>query len=88
MAPRARPEAPLLHVADKSQVMELKDFRAWEEERLHTYGWVDEEQGIIRLPIEKAMRLTVERGLPSFREEPPPEVSVSIPMGAEVPKNE
>ena len=41
---------------------------ASEEERvLEGYGWVNKEAGIVRIPIEEAMRLTVERGLPSRR---------------------
>ena len=29
------------------------------------YGWMNKEAGIVHIPIEEAMRLTVERGLPS-----------------------
>ena len=32
---------------------------------LEGYGWVNKEAGIVHIPIEDAMRLTVERGLPS-----------------------
>jgi hypothetical protein len=36
------------------------------EERaaLTTYGWVDRKSGVVRMPIERAMELLVERGLP------------------------
>lgn len=43
---------------------DIERFRGSEALRLETYGWVDEEAGVVRLPIEEAMRLTVERGLP------------------------
>lgn len=33
-------------------------------ERLHTYGWVDSTRRIVHIPIERAMRLVAERGLP------------------------
>ena len=36
-----------------------------EQNALRTYGWVDRNAGTVRIPIEDAMRLTVERGLPS-----------------------
>ena len=39
---------------------DLKEFRAREEEILDTYEWVDRENGIVRIPIERAMELTVE----------------------------
>ncbi|HSI12714.1 MAG TPA: hypothetical protein VK961_11755 [Chthoniobacter sp.] len=44
---------------------ELGEMRAQEDALLHSYGWVDREHGVIRVPIEKAMQLTLERGLPT-----------------------
>lgn len=32
--------------------------------RLHTYGWVDSTGGVVHIPIERAMNLVAERGLP------------------------
>jgi hypothetical protein len=32
---------------------------------LEGYGWVDREAGVVRLPIERAMELLLERGLPT-----------------------
>ncbi len=34
-----------------------------EEKTLYSYGWVD-ETGTVRIPIERAMDLIVQRGLP------------------------
>jgi len=42
---------------------ELYDFRQREERTLHEYGWIDRQGGRVQIPIEDAMRLTVERGL-------------------------
>jgi hypothetical protein len=50
------------------QTQPFKDLyllRQDEATRLETYGWVDKEGGIVRMPIERAMELTVERGLPA-----------------------
>ena len=44
---------------------DLRVFRAGEDETLATYGWVDRNAGNVRIPIDEAMRLTVERGLPT-----------------------
>ena len=33
-------------------------------ERLQGYGWVDQATGVARIPIDEAMRLVAERGLP------------------------
>jgi hypothetical protein len=43
---------------------DLIDLRAREEQLLQTYGWVDRNAGVVRIPIEEAIRLTLERGLP------------------------
>jgi len=37
---------------------------AEEEAVLTTYGWVDRRAGTVRIPIDRAMKLLVERGLP------------------------
>ena len=42
----------------------LAEMRAAEKRALGSYGWIDEEAGVIRIPIERAMELTLERGLP------------------------
>jgi len=42
--------------------------RAREDEILTTYGWVDRNAGIVRIPIDAAMKLTLERGLPARSE--------------------
>jgi hypothetical protein len=43
----------------------LDPYRASEEQKLSTYGWVDRSGGVIRIPIDRAMDLTAQRGLPS-----------------------
>jgi hypothetical protein len=45
--------------------LDLARFRAEEDLALGTYGWVDKDKGIVRIPIERAMRLLAERGLPA-----------------------
>jgi len=44
---------------------DLLDLRTGEREQLTGYQWVDRNNGVVRIPIEDAMRLTIERGLPS-----------------------
>jgi hypothetical protein len=44
---------------------DLRELRAAEDELLATYGWVDRNAGIVRIPIEDAMQLTIQRGLPA-----------------------
>jgi hypothetical protein len=44
---------------------DLIDLRTREDAALGTYGWVDRSAGVVRIPIEQAMSLAVERGLPA-----------------------
>jgi hypothetical protein len=44
---------------------DLRQMRAREEAVLRGYGWVDKQTGVAHIPIEDAMKLVVERGLPS-----------------------
>jgi hypothetical protein len=44
---------------------ELNDFRYQEEEKLNSYGWVDQNAGVVHIPITRAMELVAQRGLPT-----------------------
>ena len=61
------PPEPRLQVAP---AQELQQLRAEEDAILHSYGWVDQAAGIVRMPIERSIELLVERGLPARSEEP------------------
>src|SRR5260370_1253870 len=41
---------------------ELLAQRAEEDEKLNNYAWVDKQKGVVRIPIEQAMRLVAEEG--------------------------
>ena len=43
---------------------ELGRMRAWEEEQLTGTAWVDPLNGIVRIPVERAMELCLEEGFP------------------------
>jgi hypothetical protein len=47
---------------------DLADLRAKEDEVLASYGWVDKNAGLVRIPIDAAVKLTLERGLPARTE--------------------
>jgi len=51
---------------------DLRAFRAQEDAILSTYGWADKSRGVVRIPVEEAMRLLAERGLPRTAPEPSP----------------
>ena len=47
---------------------DLRTLRAREDEILGSYGWVDKTTGVVRIPIDEAMKLTLQRGLPARTE--------------------
>jgi hypothetical protein len=65
-AQRQAPPAPRLQVAP---ARDLRDIRMMEDSVLHSYGWVVRDSGVVRLPIERAMELVAQRGLPVRAEE-------------------
>lgn len=43
---------------------DMRALRASEDEILTTYGWVDRNAGVVRIPIEEAMKKVIQQGLP------------------------
>jgi hypothetical protein len=69
---------PKLEVHERE---DLKEMRAWEDQILGSYGWVDKDKGIVRVPIGRAMELLAQRNLP-FRQGAAPNsaaAGVSVP---------
>jgi len=52
---------PRLETDERTQ---LDSVRIAEEQKLNSYGWVDEKAGTVHIPIERAMELLAQRGLP------------------------
>jgi len=59
---RRLPPMPRLQSAP---IADLKDMRAAEEQILTGYGWVDQAHGVVRIPIDRAMDLLAQRGVPT-----------------------
>ncbi|MFH1499330.1 MAG: hypothetical protein ABII82_16075 [Verrucomicrobiota bacterium] len=55
--PEPLPEGALSPEARKTA---LADLRAKEKEALTTYGWVDQANGVVRLPVDRAVELTIQ----------------------------
>lgn len=43
---------------------DIESYRESQQHLLNTYGWIDRQNGIVRLPIDRAMQLLLQRGLP------------------------
>ncbi len=43
---------------------DLQDLRNTEEAQLSTYGWIDRRAELVHVPVDVAMKMLVDRGLP------------------------
>ena len=67
-ASRIALETPMVVPTPQLQInpaLDFEQFRAAEDAQLNSYGWIDKQGGVIRIPIERAMDLIAERGLPA-----------------------
>jgi len=44
--------------------LDLQALRAQEEAELSSYGWIDRKAGVVRIPIQRALELVSQRGMP------------------------
>lgn len=58
---RADYDGPALQVVPEE---DLKAMNAANDATLDHYGWVDKQAGVVRLPIDRAISLVAERGIP------------------------
>jgi hypothetical protein len=49
----------------QSPLQEMAELKAKWKDHLTYYGWVDEKTGVVRIPIDEAKKLLLERGLPT-----------------------
>jgi hypothetical protein len=60
-----RPKLPPEPRLQRDPKIELKDLRADEDAILGSYGWIDPNKGIVRIPIDQAIDIVAQKGLPS-----------------------
>jgi hypothetical protein len=56
------PPEPRIEVAPYEQLQQL---RAREDHILHSYAWVDKQAGTVRIPIDRAIDMLAQKGVPS-----------------------
>ncbi len=54
------PPAPRLQVYP---ILDLQAFRQSEQQMLTSYGWVDRQHGIVRIPVDQAIRIVLQKNL-------------------------
>lgn len=69
LSPLANPEqippTPRLQVSSGQDLLEL---RAKERSALSSYRWINKDQGVVGIPIDKAIEVLAQRGLPAREE--------------------
>jgi hypothetical protein len=84
LAPGVRtPPEPRLQGAPgsvSSPAEDIRRFREEEDQMLNSYGWIDQQNGIIRIPIEQAKKMIEQKGALAT---PPGASQGAAPPGAE-----
>ena len=71
--PRAAGRARPLPPAPRLQTypfQDVKQFRSEERRLLDQYGWIDRTAGTVRIPVDRAIEVLAEKGLPHRTEAP------------------
>jgi hypothetical protein len=71
---RPLPPSPRLQI---TPAKDLRDTREQEHDLFSSYAWVEKDKGVVRIPIDRAMDLLAERGLPPGKPEPPAKKAVT-----------
>lgn len=61
---RRLPPGPVLQA---NPAVDMAKFRQREEQKVSSYGWVDRNAGIAKVPVQRAMEMVAERGLPQWQ---------------------
>jgi hypothetical protein len=72
---RRLPPEPRLQ---QSPVTDLREMREAEDKILNSYGWVDQAHGVVRVPIDQAINMLAQRGLPSRPQNGPQSASTAV----------
>lgn len=78
-APGRKTKRPVPAVIDPT--ITAADLRQSQEKQISKYGWIDRENGIVRIPIERAIELVADDGLPvgfRFQEDDRPDFELNL----------
>jgi hypothetical protein len=68
LAETGRQQFPPQPRIEEHPAIELEQLRKQEEIILSTYGWTDKKAGVVRIPIDQAIELQLERGFPTRKQ--------------------
>jgi hypothetical protein len=67
--------------------IDLKHYREQQQNALDSYGWVDSQAGVVKIPVDRAMDLMLQRGYPQ-RGSSPAKGQKDVPGQAPPPPNQ
>jgi len=73
---RQLPLGPMLQVHARQDLLQ---YQAEQQSLLETYAWENRSTGIVRVPIERAMELLLQKGLPVQQQATSPETAKPVP---------
>ena len=76
---RALPPEPRLQI---TAPLDLKRYRTDQDKILEGYGWVDSQAGVVRIPVDRAMDLLLQKGYPVRGSSPAEGGGVKTPKAA------
>jgi hypothetical protein len=59
------PPAPRI---EEHPAIDIQQLHAEEDRILSTYGWTDKKAGVVRIPVDRAIELQLQRGFPTRKE--------------------
>jgi len=59
---RQLPPGPRVQAAPH---LDLKDYCSAQQSNVQTYAWIDQKQGTVRIPVDRAMDMILQQGLPT-----------------------
>ena len=63
-ATQVQPQLPPEPRVEEKPYLQLQNLRALEDHMLNSYAWVDQKEGTVRVPIDRAIGMVEQRGLP------------------------
>ncbi len=64
--------------------MSLDQLQELNRLKLHHYGWVDRQEGVVRIPIDQAMNVMLDRGFPTRDRLAPPTLAQDMAVPGDV----
>ena len=81
-SPGGPPHLPPEPRLQPDPVSDLHKMRDAEDNVLQTYGWVDKNGGVVRIPVARALDLVAQRGLPNWGAAAPPAATANAKPAA------